>query len=102
MSLEQVNNFYETLTANQALYEQYHAKCSNRGMFGIWDWNKTKIVDFAASFGYQFTEAELEQVWFEGDNSVSREAVYTAEHAILPKKNSKRKKVKNILHLLAH
>jgi Nif11 domain len=94
MSLEQVNNFYQILTANEALYEQYRAKCSSRGMFGIWDWNKTKIVNFAASFGYHFTEMELEQVWFEGESSVIGEPIDTPKYAPLSQRNSKKKRVK--------
>ncbi|MBW4434556.1 MAG: Nif11 family protein [Pelatocladus maniniholoensis HA4357-MV3] len=67
MSLEQVNAFYDLLNSDQALYEQYYNKCSNKGVFGIWNWDKTKIVDFAASIGYNFTETELDFAWF-GEN----------------------------------
>ncbi len=67
MSLEQVNAFYDLLNSDQILYEQYYNKCSNKGVFGIWDWDKTKIVDFAASIGYNFTETELDFAWF-GEN----------------------------------
>ncbi len=67
MSLEQVNAFYDLLNSDQVLYEQYYNKCSNKGVFGIWNWDKTKIVNFAASVGYNFTETELDFALF-GEN----------------------------------
>lgn len=70
MSLEQVNAFYQLLNSDQVLYEQYYNKCSNKGLFGVWDWDKTKIVDFAASIGYNFTETELDLAWFGGDTNL--------------------------------
>jgi hypothetical protein len=70
MSLEQVNAFYELLNSDQVLYEQYYNKCSNKGVFGVWNWDKSKIVDFAASIGYNFTETELDLAWFGGDTSL--------------------------------
>lgn len=79
MSIKQVNGFYESLTQNQALYEQYYNKCSSKGFFGVWDWDKTKIVNFAASLGYQFTEVELQQVWFESE-SVAIDAAETSDN----------------------
>jgi Nif11 domain len=65
MSLQQVNAFYEMLTSDKATYEQYYNKCSSRGIFGIWNWDTNKIMNFAANLGYTFTESELEQVLFD-------------------------------------
>lgn len=65
MSLEQVDAFYENLMTNQEIYENYYKKCSLKGTFGIWNWDKTKIVNFAAALGYEFTEPELDQVLFD-------------------------------------
>ena len=65
MSLEQVSIFYEVLAESPVLYEQYFNQCGSQGFFGSWHWHKTKIVRFAASLGYTFTENELEQTWFE-------------------------------------
>jgi hypothetical protein len=64
MSLEQVNAFYEVLMSEQDIYDQYYHKCCIRGLFGIWNWDKTKIVSFAATLGYTFNENELDAVWF--------------------------------------
>ena len=66
MSLEQVDAFYETLMTHQEVYEQYYKKCSIKGTFGVWNWDKAKIVDFAATLGYEFTEPELAEVLFDG------------------------------------
>ncbi len=71
MSLEQVDAFYETLIANQEVYEQYYKKCSIKGTFGVWNWDKTKIVNFAATLGYEFTEPELAEVLFDSGVTVS-------------------------------
>ncbi|NMG06875.1 hypothetical protein [Brasilonema sp. UFV-L1] len=71
MSLDQVNAFYEVLMSDQLIYEQYHNKCCVRGVFGIWDWDKTKIVNFAAHLGYIFTESDLDEVWFGQEPSIS-------------------------------
>lgn len=65
MSLEQVDSFYENLMANQEVYEQYYKSCSIKGVFGVWSWDKKKIVHFAATLGYEFTEPELDQVLFD-------------------------------------
>lgn len=65
MSLEQVDAFYETLMVNQEVYEQYYKKCSIKGTFGVWNWDKKKIVNFAATLGYEFTEPELDEVLFD-------------------------------------
>ena len=67
MSLAQVDAFYETLISDQVLYEQYFRQCCRRGFFGSCHWDKTKIVNFAATLGYSFTEGELVQLWFEGE-----------------------------------
>jgi hypothetical protein len=70
MSLEQVNAFYDVLSSDQVIYNEYCNKCCLRGLFGIWSWDTTKIVDFAASLGFYFTSQDLEIVLFEGDASV--------------------------------
>jgi hypothetical protein len=67
MSLEQVNGFYDFLMSDQVIYDQYYNQCCIRGFFGICDWDKTKIVNFASNFGYSFTENELEAVLFGND-----------------------------------
>ncbi|MEM6753829.1 MAG: Nif11-like leader peptide family natural product precursor [Cyanobacteria bacterium P01_C01_bin.38] len=64
MSLEQVDAFYENLMANQEVYEQYYKSCSIKGVFGVWNWDRKKIVNFAATLGYEFTEPELNEVLF--------------------------------------
>ncbi|MBF2015132.1 MAG: hypothetical protein IGS23_08000 [Rivularia sp. T60_A2020_040] len=64
MSLERVDAFYEDLMINQEVYEEYYKKCSVKGTFGVWSWDKTKIVDFAATLGYEFSESELDEVLF--------------------------------------
>lgn len=80
MSLQQVNDFYEVLMSEQAIYEQYYSKCCVRGLFGIWDWDKTKIVNFAASLGYIFTETELDEVWFGSEPSISESSLNLSEY----------------------
>ncbi|MGB3637922.1 MAG: Nif11-like leader peptide family natural product precursor [Rivularia sp. (in: cyanobacteria)] len=65
MSLEQVDAFYENLMANQEVYEQYYKSCSVKGVFGVWNWDKKKIVNFAATLGYEFTEPELDEGLFD-------------------------------------
>lgn len=69
MSLEQVNAFYQALSSDSALYEQYLNNCGSQGFFGQLHWDKTKIVRFAATIGYDFTENELYQVWFGNEDS---------------------------------
>ncbi len=73
MSLLDVNAFYEVLISDQDLYEQYINKCCRRGFFGSCHWDKTKIVNFAASIGYNFTEQELVQLWFENEPILSQD-----------------------------
>lgn len=69
MSLEQANTFYELLISDQAIYEQYLKKCCRQGFFSSCHWDKTKIVNFANTFGYKFTEYELAQLWFESETN---------------------------------
>lgn len=69
MSLEDVNAFYQVLTQDQAVYEQYYIKCSVKGIFGVWNWDKSKIVSFAATLGYDFTESELEAAFFGSESA---------------------------------
>ncbi|MBD2295917.1 hypothetical protein H6G06_21175 [Anabaena sphaerica FACHB-251] len=64
MSLEQVEIFYEMLSSEPAIYEGYLNQCCQRGVFDSYHWDKTKIVNFAATLGYSFTEGELEELWF--------------------------------------
>jgi hypothetical protein len=71
MSLAQVNAFYEVLISDQAIYEQYFNKCCRRGIFASCHWDKSKIVNFAATLGYSFNEHELAQLWFESEPSLS-------------------------------
>jgi Nif11 domain len=73
MSLEQVRVFYDLLTIDEGIYEQYFSQCSAQGFFGNRHWNKTKIVNFAASLGFSFTENQLEEAWFGSNTSVSLE-----------------------------
>jgi hypothetical protein len=70
MSLEQVNAFYEVLSSNPDVYDEYFSKCCLRGLFGIWSWDTVKIVDFAASLGFSFTVNDLEIALFEGDAGI--------------------------------
>ncbi|BAY83384.1 MAG: Nif11-like leader peptide family natural product precursor [Cyanobacteria bacterium P01_A01_bin.68] len=65
MSLEQVDAFYDNLMQNQEVYEQYYKSCSIKGVFGVWNWDKKKIVNFAATLGFEFTEPELDEVLFD-------------------------------------
>ncbi|MBW4564825.1 MAG: Nif11-like leader peptide family natural product precursor [Mojavia pulchra JT2-VF2] len=71
MPLEQVNAFYELLMSEPAIYEQYYKNCCSQGFFGSCHWDKTKIVSFAATLGYSFSERELDQIWFESESSLS-------------------------------
>jgi hypothetical protein len=66
MQLEQIDAFYEVLASDPVLYEQYYNNCCIRGFFGIWNWDKKKIVSFATSLGYEFTEADLDVALFDG------------------------------------
>lgn len=65
MSLEQVDAFYENLMTNQEVYEEYYKNCSVKGTFGVWNWDKKKIVNFASALGYEFTEPELDEMLFD-------------------------------------
>ncbi|QLE56984.1 hypothetical protein [Nostoc sp. TCL26-01] len=71
MSLEQAYAFYEVLMSDKTIYEQYLINCRRRGLLGSYHWDKTKIVNFASSLGYKFSEYELTQVWFESQPIVS-------------------------------
>ncbi|MEA5597684.1 Nif11-like leader peptide family natural product precursor [Rivularia sp. UHCC 0363] len=75
MSLEQVDAFYENLTINQEIYEQYYKNCSIKGTFGVWNWDKKKIVNFAATLGYEFSEPELDEVLFDTGALVSNKSL---------------------------
>jgi hypothetical protein len=69
MSLEQVQAFYELLSSDQKVYEQYLNKCCQQGILGSYHWDKKKIMNLAATLGYCFTENELDQLWFEVESS---------------------------------
>lgn len=94
MSLEQVRVFYEVLASDRDLYQQYFNQCGCQGFLGSWHWNKTKIVRFGADLGYQFTENELEQAWFESEPSNSKESVSSLDYEPLSQKNYPKNKVK--------
>ncbi|OUL37169.1 hypothetical protein BV372_03675 [Nostoc sp. T09] len=79
MSLEQVNSFYNLLTSEPAIYDQYYKKCCSQGFFGSCHWDKAKIVRFAATHGYSFNETELDQVWFEGESSFTENSLNLAK-----------------------
>jgi Nif11 domain len=80
MSLEQVKAFYDVLTEDQKIYDQYYSKCCSRGFFGIWNWDKSKIVSFAENLGYSFTETELDQMWFEDDGIGLQDSATSSEY----------------------
>ncbi|KAF3889634.1 MULTISPECIES: Nif11-like leader peptide family natural product precursor [Nostocales] len=80
MALEQVNAFYDTLMSDRAIYEQYYRQCCVRGLFGIWDWDKTKIVNFATTLGYSFTESELDAVLFGSEPIVLQDSINLSEY----------------------
>ncbi len=80
MSLEQATAFYDVLMADRDIYEQYYNQCCDRGCFGIWNWDKSKIIDFAANLGYCFTESELDAVWFGGDKSIVADSMNVSEY----------------------
>jgi len=67
MPLKQVNDFYELLISEPAIYEKYYNQCCRQGFFGSYHWDKTKIVSLAATLGYSFSESELNQVWLESE-----------------------------------
>jgi hypothetical protein len=75
MSLEQVDAFYDLVSSNQAIYEQYYNKCCRPGFLGSYHWDKSKIVDFAANLGYNFSENDLDQVWFGNEPSFSAQSL---------------------------
>ncbi|MFM2063451.1 MAG: hypothetical protein RLZZ507_3121 [Cyanobacteriota bacterium] len=64
MSLEQVDSFYEMLNLEPDVYDLYYKNCRQPGVFDSCHWDPKKIVNFAATFGFIFTEAELQELWF--------------------------------------
>ncbi|BAZ38902.1 hypothetical protein NIES4101_48470 [Calothrix sp. NIES-4101] len=70
MSLEQVDAFYHVVASDTGIYEQYYNSCCIRGFFGIWNWDTKKIVNFAASLGFEFTESDLDIALFESGAGV--------------------------------
>ncbi|MBD2336448.1 Nif11 family protein [Calothrix sp. FACHB-156] len=79
MALEQVKAFYDLLMSESAIYDQYQNKCCSRGFFGSCHWDKSKIVRFAATHGYNFNENELDQVWFETESNYADESLNFAK-----------------------
>jgi Nif11 domain len=79
MSLEQVKAFYDLLTSEPAIYDQYAKKCCNQGFFSTYHWDKTKIVKFAATHGYSFNETELDQIWFGSESSDAENSLNLAK-----------------------
>lgn len=65
MSIENATAFYQVLISDRDIYEQYRKKCSQQGVYGVWNWDKTEIVNFAAKLGFDFTEFELDTIWFD-------------------------------------
>ncbi|TAE55344.1 MAG: hypothetical protein EAZ76_15670 [Nostocales cyanobacterium] len=64
MSLAQVESFYEMLNLEPSVYDLYYQNCRQQGVFDSCHWDTKKIVAFAATFGYEFNEAELEEILF--------------------------------------
>lgn len=81
MSVENATAFYEVLVSDRDVYEQYCKKCSQQGVFGVWNWDKTKIVSFAAKLGFDFTEGELDQVWFETESDSTENTIKTPTYS---------------------
>ncbi len=84
MSLEQVDVFYEVLASEPVLYEQYYNKCCIRGLFGVWNWDQKKIVSFAATLGYDFTEADLNLVLFESGAGTVQKSISSSGYEHIP------------------
>lgn len=84
MPLEQIDAFYEVLASDPVLYEQYYNNCCIRGFFGIWNWDKQKIVSFATSLGYEFTEADLDLALFESGASAVQKSVGSSGYEQVP------------------
>lgn len=80
MSLKQVDAFYELLISDQAIYEQYYKQCCRKGFFNSCHWDKTKIVSFAATLGYNFSEIELDQAWLESESHLSEPSTSLSEY----------------------
>ncbi|WP_016952935.1 Nif11-like leader peptide family natural product precursor [Anabaena sp. PCC 7108] len=64
MSLEQVESFFEMLSSEPEIYRQYYNNCCRQGFFSSCHWDTKKIVNFAITLGYRFTESELEELLF--------------------------------------
>lgn len=79
MSLKEARIFYEVLRVDEAIYKQYFNLCGRQGFFGAWHWDKTKIVKFAATLGFNFNEGELEYSWFESNPSEPQESLNSLE-----------------------
>jgi hypothetical protein len=82
MSLQQVNAFYQALTSDSALYEEYLNNCGSVGFFGQLQWDTTKIMRFAATKGYDFTENELHQVWFGSEDTSNPEESFNSSASV--------------------
>jgi hypothetical protein len=75
MSLEHVDAFYDLVSSDQVIYEQYYNQCCRLGFLGSYHWDKSKIVDFAANLGYSFSENELDEIWFGNDPTFSGQSL---------------------------
>ncbi|MEM7726968.1 MAG: Nif11-like leader peptide family natural product precursor [Cyanobacteria bacterium P01_A01_bin.45] len=80
MSLENAEAFYRVLASDEAVYEKYYKQCSRWGAFGIWNWDRTAIVSFAATLGYYFTESELDLIWFQSEANISDDSQNISFH----------------------
>jgi Nif11 domain len=80
MSLEHVDAFYNLVSSDQAIYDQYYNQCCRLGFLGSYHWDKSKIVDFAANLGYSFSENDLHQVWFGDELSFSAQSLSLSEY----------------------
>lgn len=83
MSVENATAFYQVLVSDQEIYEQYCKKCSQQGVYGVWSWDKTKIVNFAAKLGFDFTEHDLDKVWFDTEESHIQDSIDLSTHGSL-------------------
>jgi Nif11 domain len=80
MSLEHVDAFYDLVSSDQVIYDQYYNQCCRLGFLGSYHWDKSKIVDFAANLGYSFSENDLDQVWFGNEPSFSAQSLNLSEY----------------------
>lgn len=81
MSVENATAFYQVLVSDPEIYEQYCKKCSQQGVFGVWNWDKAKIVNFAAKLGFDFTECELDRVWFDTELSSNQNSIDSSTYS---------------------